>query len=127
MRARTANSKKLSQKTLPPFKNRRIAEREPMHWRVTYTYQAGGSTYIVDGVTRDFGKMGCGIRGTIMPPVGSKTRLKVYLPSNKLPISLDAKITWVAGDFFGVRIPNIDKKDYMRVGQYIRSVLKMVA
>src|SRR5215204_7040394 len=110
MPARTAESKTQSQRTLSEFKNRRKAEREPMHWRVTYTYQGGGSTYIVEGVTRDFGKMGCGIRGTIMPPVGSKTRLKVYLPSNKLPLSMDAKITWVAGDFFGVRIPNIDKK-----------------
>ena len=126
MRARTANSKTQLQKTLPPFKNRRKAERDPTNWRVTYTYQAGGSTYIVDGVTRDLCKIGCGIRGTVMPPPGSKTRLKVYLPNRNYPISLDARITWVEGNYFGVRFPGMDKKNYMQVRQHMRCAL-MVA
>ena len=61
-----------------------------------------------------------------MPPVGSKTRLKVYLPDQKPPISLDAKITWVTGNYFGVRFPELDKKDDERVRQYMSSVLEMV-
>ena len=126
MHARTADSKTHSQRTIPQFKNLRVAEREPMHCRVTYTYQVGGSTYAVDGVTRDLCKIGCGIRGTIMPPVGSKTRLKVYLPGQKLPISLDARIGWVAGEYFGVRFPEMDKKDYTRVRQYMWSMLSKV-
>ena len=101
MNVRTADLKTHSQRTGPQFKNRRVAEREPAHCRVTYTYQAGGSTYTVDGVTRDLCRIGCGIRGTILPPVGSKTSLRVYLPGQKHPISLDARITWVAGDVLG--------------------------
>src|SRR5215217_7362949 len=127
MQVRIADSETPSQKTLPLFRNRRKAERESMHWRVTYTYEAGGSNYIVDGATRDFGKTGCGIRGTIMPPVGSKTCLKVYAPNRNYPISLYATVAWVAGDNFGVRFPKMDRKDYMRVRQYMGSVLKIVA
>jgi PilZ domain len=124
MHARTADPKTHLQRTLPQLKNRRVAEREPMACRVIYTYQAGGSTYAVDGVTRDLCRIGCGIRGTIMPSVGGTTRLKAYLPGQKLPISLDARITWVVGDYFGVRFfPEMDKKDYTRVRQYMWSVL----
>jgi hypothetical protein len=79
MNARTAVSNTHSQRIVPEFKNRRVTDRERMPCRVTYTYQAGSSTYAVNGVTRDLCKIGCGIRGTIIPPVGSKTRLKVYL------------------------------------------------
>ena len=126
MNTRAGDSQTQSRKTLPPFKNRRKAERDPTHWRVTYTYEAGGSTYIVDGVTRDLCKIGCGIRGTVMPPLGSKTRLKVYLPDRNYPISLDARITWVEGNYFGVRFPGMDKKNYMQVRQHMRCAL-MVA
>jgi len=125
MNVRTADLKTHSQRTGPQFRNRRVAERQPAHCRVTYTYQAGGSTYTVDGVTRDVCRIGCGIRGTIIPPVGSRTSLRVYLPGQKLPISLDARITWVAGDYFGVRFPEMNKKDYSRVRQYMWSVLNM--
>jgi hypothetical protein len=96
-----------------------------VHCRVAYTYQAGGSTYTVDGATRDLCRIGCGIRGTIIPPVGSKTSLRVYVPGQKLPLSLDARIAWVAGDYFGVRFPEMNKKDYLRVRQYMWSVLHM--
>ncbi len=125
MNARLAVQKTPSQRAVSPFKNRRVAEREPAHCRVAYTYQAGGSTYTVDGVTRDLCRIGCGIRGTIMPPIGSKTSLRVYLPGQKLPILLDARITWVAGDYFGVRFPEMNKKDYSRVRQYMWSLLNM--
>jgi hypothetical protein len=125
MNARIAVQKTHSQRAVPQFKNRRVAEREPAHCRVAYTYQAGGSTYTVDGVTRDLCRIGCGIRGTIIPPVGSKTNLRVYVPGQKLPILLDARITWQAGDYFGVRFPEMNKKDYSRVRQYMWSVLNM--
>jgi hypothetical protein len=32
----------------------------------------------------------------------------------------------VAGDYFGVRFPEMDKKDYARVRQYTWNVLNMV-
>ena len=125
MHARTADLKTHLTRTLPRFNSQRAAPREPLYCRVTYTYQVDGSTFAVDGVTRDLCRMGCAIRGTIIPPVGSKTRLKVYLPGHKLPISLDAKITWVAGQYFGVQFPQMDRKDYARVRQYMWSVLNM--
>jgi hypothetical protein len=126
MHGRTADAKTYSESTLRPFKSRRAAQREPLHCRVTYTYQVDGSTYAVDGVTRDLCRMGCAIRGTIIPPVGSKTRLKVYLPGQKLPISLDAKITRVAGQYFGVQFPEMERKDYMRVREYLCRMLNML-
>jgi hypothetical protein len=123
MNARTAVSNTHSQRIVPEFKNRRVTDRERMHCRVTYTYQAGSSTYAVDGMSRDLCKIGCGIRGTIIPPVGSKTRLKVYLGGHKLPIALDARISWVAGNYFGVRFPEMNKQDYTRVRRYLWTVL----
>ena len=123
MNARPAVSKTHPQKTFPPFKNRRVAARERMSCRVTYTYQAGGATYAVDGVGRDFCKIGCGIRGSIIPPVGSKTRLTIYLRGQKVPLPLDARVTWVAGDYFGVQFSQMNKRDYTRIRQYMWMVL----
>jgi hypothetical protein len=121
MHVRTTGSTTHQQRT--QFKSRRVTQREPLHCRVSYTYQAGGSTYTVEGVTRNMCRIGCGIRGTILPPVGSKTRLRVHLPGQKLPIALDARITWVAGDYFGVQFPEMEKKDYTRVREYLWRVL----
>jgi hypothetical protein len=104
-------------------KNGRGTEREILHCRVTYSYQSRGSKYFTDGVTRDLCRTGCGIRGSIIPSVGSQTSLRVYLPGHKLPIALDAKIAWVAGDYFGVRFAEMNSKDYTRVRRYLWTVL----
>ncbi|HKO31531.1 MAG TPA: PilZ domain-containing protein [Nitrospiraceae bacterium] len=127
MNARTAVSQTQSPRTVPPFKNRRVTNRESIHCRVTYTYEAGDSTYAVDGVTQDVCKIGCGIRGTIIPPVGSKTRLKLYLGAHTRPISLSATISWMAGDYFGVRFNEMNKQDYTRVRRYMWTVLNTAA
>ena len=123
MNARAAASKTHSQRTVPQYKNRRVTEREPLHCRVTYSYQSGGSKYFTDGMTRDLSRTGGGIRGTIIPSVGSQTSLRVFLPGHRIPISLDARISWVAGDYFGVRFPEMNKQDYTRVRQFMWSVL----
>jgi hypothetical protein len=86
---------------------------------VNYTYKAAGATYAVDGLTRDFSTLGCGIRGMIIPPVKSKTRVKLYLPSQKLPLSLDATVIWVEGEYFGVQFNEIRKEEYARIRRYI--------
>ena len=85
MQAHKADLKTQSRRTLPAVKNRRMAERESMHWRVTYTYQVGTATYFVDGVTRDLCRIGCGIRGTIMPPVGARPALKCISLARNYP------------------------------------------
>jgi hypothetical protein len=126
MHARTSDFKTHSPRTLPRFNSQRAAPREPLYCRVTYTYQVDGSTFAVDGVTRDLCRMGCAIRGTIIPPVGSKTRLKVFLPRQKPPILLNATIMWVAGDSFGVQFPEMEKKDYTRVRDYLCRMLNML-
>jgi hypothetical protein len=94
-----------------------------MSCRVGYTYKVGEATYAVDGLTRDISRFGCGIRGAIIPLVRSKTRLTLYLPNQKLPLSIDARVTWVTGDFFGVEFPEMKKEDYTRIRRYMWTVL----
>jgi hypothetical protein len=96
---------------------------EPIDCQVTYTYEADGFTYAGEGTTRDFSKIGCGIRGSIIPPVGSKTRLTLYLLDPKASLSFDATITWVAGDYFGVQFPEVNERDYTRIRRYMWNVL----
>lgn len=98
-------------------------EREPLYCRVTFTYEADGLTYSAEGFTRDFSKSECGIRGSIIPPVGSKTCLILCLLDQQASLSFDATITWVAGDFFGVQFPEVNEKDYTRIRRYMWNVL----
>ena len=103
--------------------HRSDAARESVYCRLVYSYQGCGLTYHAEGIIRDFSKTGCGVRGTIVPPVGSKTRLTLDLMDDKLPVSLDAKITWVAGEFFGVQFPEVNTKDYARIQRYMRNTV----
>jgi hypothetical protein len=123
MNARTVTPKTHVPRTLPLYKNERNTERKPTCCRVGYTYQVGEATYTVDGLTRDISKFGCGIRGAIIPPMRSKTRLTLYLPNQRLPLFLDARVIWVAGDYFGVQFPEMRKEDYMRVRRFMWTVL----
>jgi hypothetical protein len=79
----------------------------------------GEATYAVDGTAQDISRSGCGIRGTMIPPVGSKTRLALYLPDQKVPLSLDARIIRVAGNYFGVEFTGMKKDDYARIRRYM--------
>jgi hypothetical protein len=55
----------------------------------------------------------------MIPPVGSKTRLALYLPDQKVPLSLDARIIRVAGNYFGVEFTGMKKDDYARIRRYM--------
>ena len=104
--------------------NQRTTERQPSYCQVSYTYKVGTATYAVDGLTRDISRTGCGIRGTIMPPMGQKTRLALYLPNYILPISLDATVIWVAGYCFGVKFTEMRREDYLRIKKYMLTRLR---
>jgi hypothetical protein len=90
--------------------------------RVTYSYQAAGSRE-AQGVTRDLSKMGCGIRGDILPPVGTALHLMVYLWDEEAPLSVNAMVTWAVGEFFGVQFVDLHVKDYIRIRRYMWDVL----
>jgi hypothetical protein len=90
----------------------------PVHGcRVTYSYQQA------EGVIRDLSRTGCGIRGDILPPIGTHIRLTVYLEDEEPPLSLDATVTWKVGEFFGVDFERMDAKDYTRIRRYMWTVL----
>lgn len=113
-------------KIRPPFlKQWTSAAGRPMFCQVTYTYQDIGLTHLAEGVLRDCSNTECGIRGRILPPVGSmgrRTTLTLYLRDQQRPVSFDGMITWTAGEFFGVHIPEMDEQDYKRVRRYMWDV-----
>ena len=124
MNARTVQPRLLVPKPLILSGNRRRTGRTLTYCQVNYTYKVGQATYAIDGLTRDISKTGCGIRGTIIPPVRSTTRLALYLPHQMSPISLNARVIWVAGEYFGVEFTNMRREDYLRIRTYMLSVLK---
>ena len=104
---------------------RRDAERAPMYCRVTYAREEGDFTYIAEGLLRDLSKIGCGIRGRNPPAVGSQITLTLYLQDRKPPLCLVGTIvSWVAGDFFGAKFPQLTVEERNRVQQHIWSCMK---
>src|SRR5215207_4071073 len=80
------------------------AVRHSMWCRLTYTCEVDGMTNFAQGLTADFCKTECDIRGNVLPAVGGKTVLTLYLLDRKPPLSFDGTITWRAGDYFGMHI-----------------------
>lgn len=125
MNARTVQPRLLVPRSLILSRNRRRTGRTLIYCHVNYTYKVGQATYAVDGLTRDISRTGCGIRGTIIiPPVRSTTRLALCLSHQMSPISLNARVIWVAGEYFGVEFTNMRREDYLRIRTYMLSVLK---
>lgn len=123
MNTRLAGRKTPPQLAARPLERRdEGAEREPMSFRVSYSYEAGGSRYFTEGVTRDFSKSGCAIRGTVIPPMGTKILVALHFGQN-LRVTTIATITWVSGEFFGVRFHQVKKNDYIRIRQYMRNAI----
>ena len=110
--------------TMSSVEKRCALKREGMHCRVTYTYEIDNLMYTAEGTTRDFSKIGCGIRGTTTKlTVGNHTILTLYLQDLKPPLSFEATIIWIAGDFFGVTFPPLRDEYYERLARYMRNRL----
>jgi hypothetical protein len=90
--------------------------------RVTYSHEINGATHLAEGVTRDFSPIECTLRGSVVPPVGSKTTLTLSLRDQYRPLSLDGTITWTAGEYFGVGLAELDDHDYKRILQWLWDV-----
>ena len=90
--------------------------------RVTYSHETSGATHLAEGVTRDFSPTECTLRGSVVPPVGSKTTLTLSLRDQYRPLSLDGTITWTAGEYFGVGLAELDDHDYKRILQWLWDV-----
>ena len=82
---------------------------------VTYTYADNGCIHLLEGVTTDFSKSECGIRGSMVPPVGSHTALTLSLRGHNRPLLLDGTVAWTAGEYFGIHIRQLSDKDYQRI------------
>jgi hypothetical protein len=86
-----------------------------MSCRVTYMCKVDGVTHLVEGRMVDMSKTGCGIRGSLLPPIGSDTTLTLHLLDRKPPLCFEGSVTWTAGDFFGVSIRELNEHDYTRI------------
>ena len=87
--------------------------------RVTYSYETNGIVHHAEGVTRDLSKTEVGIRGSVVPPPGSKTTVTLSLRDHERPLSLDGRVTWSSGECFGVDTSELDDHDYKRILQWL--------
>jgi hypothetical protein len=101
---------------------RRDTERGALCGHATYNYKEGPFIYKVAGVIRDLSPTGCGIGGRMPQMVGSQIRVMLFLPDEQPPLSISAIVSWVAGDFFGVKFPKLKSSDHNRLQQHIRKM-----
>ena len=90
--------------------------------RVTYSHEANGVTHLAEGVTRDISPTECTIRGSVVPPVGSKTTLTLSLRDQHRPLSINGTVTWTSGEYFGVSLEELTDHDYQRILQWLWDV-----
>ena len=102
---------------------RQDARHDGPYCRVTYTYEAGGRSCDGQGFTRDLSKTGCGICGTMIPPMGTDIRVILYLEDQDVPLSFAATVRWTVGAYFGVQFADIQVQDYTRIRRYMWTVL----
>ena len=123
MNARYLNPSMKLQKT-PVWRDRQGgAERAPMYGHAIYTYKEGFYIYTVEGLIRDLSATGCDIRGTMPQVVGSQIRVMLSLPDEQPPLCVrGAIVSWVAGEFFGVKFPKLKPHEYDRVHQHVRKM-----
>ena len=95
------------------------AIRETLYCRVTYTYEANGLTHLAEGWMRDFSTTECGIRGRLLPPLGSATAVTLYLRDGDPPVSFHGSVSWIAVGCFGVVIREVHDTDFMRIQRYL--------
>jgi hypothetical protein len=93
----------------------REAVRDSMSCRVTYRCEVDCVTHLAEGRLADMSKTGCGIRGSLVPPIGSDTTLTLHLRDRKPPLSFEGSVTWTAGEFFGVSLRELNEHDYTRI------------
>ena len=86
---------------------------------VTYSYELNGLTHLADGLTCGFSDTECTIRGSVVPPAGSKTTVTISLRDHARPISFDGTITSVTGGCFGVGLSELKERDYKRILQWL--------
>jgi hypothetical protein len=99
------------------------AEQALMYGHVTYTYKEGVYIYTIEGLIRDLSETGCGIRGPMPQVVGSQIKVMLSLPDQQPPLCVSgALVSWVAGDFFGVKFPKLKPHQYDRVQQLVRKM-----
>lgn len=87
--------------------------------RVTYSYDAKGVTHLAEGVTRDVSKTEVGIRGSVVPPVGSRTTLTLSIRDQQRPLSFEARVTWTSEECFGVDTSELHEHDHKRILQWL--------
>jgi PilZ domain len=100
--------------------DRRYAERVPINYRVTYTGAEGARLVKTDGSLRDLSKTGCKILGTILPVVGSRVTVTLYLEDGQAPLCLgDTTVSWIRGSVFAIRFPKLTADERKRVQEVI--------
>ena len=105
--------------TRPFLKQWAQAALQSVSCGVTYSYASNGVTHLADGLTCGFSEMECTIRGSVLPPVGSKTTVTISLRDDERPLSFDGTITSVSDDCFGVGLAGLKERDYQRILQWL--------
>src|SRR5262245_22696642 len=110
---------KVAPQTRPFLKQWTEAALQSISCRVTYSYEANGLTHLAEGLTREFSQTECQLRGSVLPPVGSKTSVTLSLRDQERPLSFDGTVIWTSGELFGVDISELDEQGHKRILQWL--------
>ena len=95
------------------------AIRETIYCRVTYTYELDGLAHLAQGWMRDFSHTECAIRGRLLAPIGSPTRLTLHLRDGGPPVSLMAACAGRLQSALVYRFDQWHDKDCTRIQRYL--------
>ncbi|OGW67380.1 MAG: hypothetical protein A3H49_07025 [Nitrospirae bacterium RIFCSPLOWO2_02_FULL_62_14] len=79
------------------------------------------------GTTFNLSPGGCGLGSNTPVDLDATMRLYLHIPSQKSPLQVDrARVTWRAGNDFGVEFLSIDQTSKERLQDYIASLQSKV-
>ena len=97
-----------------------MEQRRERRVQVQYPISFEGNQGVGKGKLFNISSGGCGIESGATVQVGTTVTLRVYVPTHKEPIQIGrARVTWSAGQDFGVEFVDMDPKEQERLQQLL--------
>jgi hypothetical protein len=78
--------------------------------------------YTDEASIRNVSRTGCGIAGRIRLAEGTQVTLTLYLMDQLPPLGVAGVVSWVAGEFFGVKFLGLREDNYERIQRHLQHI-----
>ncbi|MBI5775793.1 MAG: PilZ domain-containing protein [Nitrospirae bacterium] len=96
-------------------RERRVVVKDPVSFE--------GKFGVGRGTTFNLSLGGCALGSSTPVDPDATMRLELYIPSQKKPVKVDrARVTWTAGNDFGVEFLSLDAQERQHLKHYIASL-----